>query len=158
MKLLFNLWTARGLVIVGFLAAYTPVGATFRHIGNENTRMITSSTHSWHHFFREGFREGFGDLGAMAAILVILFAAPRFRNPTMWWIMLILMFGFYAPFWVGTIAVCASRMSELGAPSMGAEIAHLQTAVPAVLGCFLARRHSCPQSNLIRPVSFPPRR
>ena len=132
MKLLFNLWTARGLVIVGFFAAYTPVGATFRHIGNENTRMITSSTHSWHHFFREGF----GDLGAMAAILVILFAAPRFRNPTMWWVMLILMLGFYAPFWVGT-----PFMAELGAPSMGAEIAHLQTAVPAVLGCFLARRH-----------------
>ena len=35
MKLLFNLWTARGLVIVGFLAAYTPVGSTFAHIGNE---------------------------------------------------------------------------------------------------------------------------
>ena len=132
MKLLCNLWTARGLVIVGFLAAYTPVGATFAHIGDESTRMITSSTHSWHHFFREGF----GDLSAMAAILVILFAAPRFRHPTMWWVMLILMFGFYAPFWVGT-----PFMSELGAPSMAAEIAHLQTAVPAVLGCFLARRH-----------------
>ena len=143
MKLLFNLWTARGLVIVGFLAAYTPVGATFRHIGNENTRMITSSTHSWHHFFREGF----GDLGAMAAILVILFAAPRFRNPTMWWIMLILMFGLYAPFWVGT-----PFMSELGAPSMGAEIAHLQTAVPAVLGCFLVSRTSGSRHNLLAVV------
>ncbi len=135
MKLLFNLWTARGLVIVGFLAAYVPVSATFAHIGNENTRLINSSTHSWHHFFREGF----GDLGAMAAILVILFAAPRFRSPTMWWVMLILMFGFYAPFWVGT-----PFMAELAAPSMSAEIAHLQTAVPAVLGCFLARRHFMP--------------
>ena len=85
-------------MIVGFLAAYVPVRATFAHIGNENMRLISSSTHSWHHFFREGF----GDLGAMAAILVILFAAPRFRSPTMWWVMLILMFGFYAPFWVGT--------------------------------------------------------
>ena len=132
MKLLFNLWTARGLVVVGFLAAYTPVVQTFSHIGNENMRLISSSTHSWHHFFREGF----GDLSAMIAILVILFAAPRLRNPTTWWIMAILMFGFYAPFWVGT-----PFMAELAAPSRGAEIAHLQTAVPAVLGCLLARRH-----------------
>ena len=132
MKLLSNLWTARGLVIVGFFAAYTPVGATFRHVGDETTRLITSSTHSWHHFFREGV----GDLATMVAILAILFAAPRFRNPTMWWVMLILMFGFYGPFWIGV-----PFMAELGAPSMSAEIAHLQTAIPAVLGGLLARRH-----------------
>ena len=132
MILLRNLWTARALVVVGFLAAYVPVAATFGHIGDENTRMITASTHSWHHFFREGF----GDLGTMAAIVLILFAAPRFRSPVTWWVMLILMVAFYAPFWVGT-----PFMAELGAPSMSAELAHLQTAVPAVLGCFLARRH-----------------
>ena len=132
MKLLSNLGTARGLVIVGFLAAAVPVGATFMHVGDESARLIDSSTHSWHHFFREGF----GDLGAMAAILAILFAAPRFRNPTMWWVMLILMFGFYAPFWIGV-----PFMAELAAPSMFAEAAHLLTAVPALLGCFLARRH-----------------
>jgi hypothetical protein len=132
MKLLLNLWTARGLVIVGFFAAYTPVGATFRHVGDETTRLITSSTHSWHHFFREGV----GDLATMVAILAILFAAPRFRNPTLWWVMLILMFGFYGPFWIGV-----PFMAELGAPSMSAEIAHLQTAIPAVLGCLLARWH-----------------
>jgi hypothetical protein len=119
-------------VILGFLAAYTPVVQTFSHIGNENMRLISSSTHSWHHFFREGF----GDLAAMAAVLVILFVGPRLRHQTMWWLMLILMVGFYAPFWVGT-----PFMAELGAPSMAAEIAHLQTAVPALLGCALAKRH-----------------
>ncbi len=76
MKLLSHLWTARGLVIFGFLAAAVPVGATFVHVGDEAARMVDGSTHSWHHFFREGF----GDLGAMAAILVILFAAPRYRH------------------------------------------------------------------------------
>ena len=68
--------------------------------------------------------------------LVILFDAPRFRSPTMWWIMLILMFGFYGPFWIGV-----PFMAELAAPNMIAEVAHLLTAVPAVAGCFLARRH-----------------
>ncbi len=132
MKQLSHLWTARGLVIVGFLAAAVPVGATFMHVGDEAARMFDGSTHSWHHFFREGF----GDLGTMTAILVILFAAPRFRSPIMWWIMVILMFGFYAPFWIGV-----PFMTELAAPNMLAEVAHLLTAVPAVLGCVLARRH-----------------
>jgi hypothetical protein len=50
--------------------------------------------------------------------------------------MLILMLGFYAPFWVGV-----PFMAELGAPSFAAEINHLSMAVPSLLGCFLARRH-----------------
>jgi hypothetical protein len=136
MKLLWNLWTARGLVIIGFLAGYVPVGATFRHIGNDQFLLTPEAyldvTHSWHHFLREGF----GDLGAMVAILAILFAAPRYRNPAMWWVMLILMIGFYAPFWVGV-----PFMAELAAPNMAAEIAHLSMAVPSLLGCFLAKRH-----------------
>jgi len=136
LKLLWNLWTARGLVIIGFLAGYVPVGSTFRHIGNDRFLLTPEAnldvTHSWHHFFREGF----GDLGAMVAILAILFVAPQYRNPAMWWVMLILMIGFYAPFWVGV-----PFMAELAAPSMNAEIAHLSMAVPSLLGCFLAKRH-----------------
>ena len=50
--------------------------------------------------------------------------------------MLILMLGFYAPFWVGT-----PFMAELAAPNMDAEITHLTMAIPALAGCFLARRH-----------------
>ena len=136
MKLLWNLWTARGLVIIGFLAGYVPVGATFRHIGNDFFLLTPEAyldvTHSWHHFLREGF----GDLGAMVAILAILFVAPQYRNPAMWWVMVILMIGFYAPFWVGV-----PFMAELAAPDMAAEIAHLGMAVPSLVGCFLARRH-----------------
>lgn len=125
---LTSLWAARVLIILGFLAGYVPVGSTFGHIGDDTY----SPTHSWHHFFREGF----GDLGAMAAVLVILFAAPQYRTPVAWWVMLILMVGFYAPFWVGT-----PFMAELAAPSMNAEIAHLRMAVPSFIGCFLAYRH-----------------
>lgn len=136
MNLLTNLWTARGLVIVGFLAGYGPVGATFRHIGNERFLLTPEATldvtHSWHHFLREGF----GDVGAMLAILVILFVAPRYRTRPMWWVMLVLMVGLYAPFWVGV-----PFMAELAAPSMSAEIAHLSMAVPSFLGGFLAWRH-----------------
>ena len=133
---LTNLWTARVLVIVGFLAGWNSVGATIRHIGNDLFLLTPGNplvqTHSWHHFFREVF----GDFGAMAAIGLILFAAPRFRTPLTWWVMLILMLGFYAPFWVGV-----PFMGELAAPNVAAEINHLSMAIPALLGCFLARRH-----------------
>ena len=136
LKYLTNLWLARALVILGFILGMRSVGYTIGHIGDELMLLTPDSrlaqTHSWHHYFREAF----GDFGAMAAILIILFATTRFRNPITWWVMLVLMLGFYAPFWVGT-----PFMAELAAPSMGAEILHLQMAVPPLLACFLARRH-----------------
>jgi hypothetical protein len=132
MNFLSNLWTARVLVLIGLIAGYYPVSSTFTHIGSERHLLINSSTHGWHHFFREGM----GDVAATVAILVIIFAAPRFRNPMLWWVMIIIMIGFYAPFWIGV-----PFMAELAAPSMTAEIAHLSMAVPALLGGLLARRH-----------------
>jgi hypothetical protein len=134
--ILTNLWTARILVIVGFLAGWNSIGATIGHVGSDAFLLVPEAplaqTHSWHHFFRELG----GDFGAMAAILLILFAAPRYRTPVTWWVMLILMLGFYAPFWIGV-----PFMRELGAPNASAEINHLSMAIPALLGCFLGRRH-----------------
>ncbi|HEX6995522.1 MAG TPA: hypothetical protein VF339_15415 [Gammaproteobacteria bacterium] len=136
MKLLTNIWTARILVIVGFLAGWNSLGSTFAHIGNDAFLLTDQApivqTHSWHHFLRELGAQ----FGAMAAILVILFAAPRYRTPITWWVVLILMIGFYAPFWIGVPFDPA-----YGAPNMSAEINHLSMAVPALLGAFLAKRH-----------------
>lgn len=136
MQYLTHIWTARALIIIGFLAGWTSVGATIRHIGSDlfllTERAPLTPTHAWHHYFREIG----GDFGAMAGILVIIFAAPQFRTPLTWWVMLILMVGFYAPFWVGV-----PFMAELGAPSLAAEINHLSMAIPTLIGCFLARRH-----------------
>ncbi|HMB74544.1 MAG TPA: hypothetical protein VKQ06_13305 [Gammaproteobacteria bacterium] len=126
-----NVWVGRLLIIAGFLAGYNSIGATVRHLGNDVFLLVADSpngpTHSWHHFLRELG----GDFGAMAAILVIVFAAPKYRTPVAWWVMLILMVGFYAPFWVGTPFDPA-----YGAPNMGAEINHLMMAIPPLLGCF----------------------
>jgi hypothetical protein len=130
---LTNIWTARALVILGFLLGWGSLSATAGHIGSERHLLVAGiQTHSYHHFFRELG----GDLGAMVAILLILFAAQSVRTPVSWWVVLILMIGFYGPFWVGT-----PFMQELGAPSRGAEINHQMMAIPAFLGCFLAKRH-----------------
>ena len=132
-RVLTSFWTARVLVILGFLLGWNSLSATAGHIGNPQTLLVGGlETHSWHHFFRELG----GDFGAMIAILVILFAAQNVRTPVSWWAVLILMIGFYAPFWIGT-----PFMPELGAPNSGAELNHLMMAIPALLGCLLAKRH-----------------
>ena len=131
-----SIWIGRGLVIAGFLGGYNSIGATVRHLGNDAFLLVANSpngpTHSWHHFLRELG----GDFGAMAAILLIVFAAPSFQTRVMWWVMLILMVGFYAPFWVG-----APFDSAYGAPNMSAEVNHLMMAIPALIGCFMLRPH-----------------
>ena len=136
MEWIKNIWVGRGLIIAGFLLGYNSIGATVRHLGNDAFLLVADSpngpTHSWHHFLRELG----GDFGAMAAILVIVFAAPRFRTRVAWWVMLILMIGFYAPFWVGTPFDAA-----YGAPNMSAEINHLMMAIPPLVGCFLLLPH-----------------
>ena len=139
MEFLKNLWTARILIIVGFVLGYDSIGATIRHVGNDAFLLTDAAplatTHSWHHFLRELG----GDFGAMAAILVLIFAPPRHRTSVAWWVILILMIGFYAPFWIGT-----PFNPALGAPNIGAEINHLSMAIPALIGCFLAKRHFKP--------------
>ena len=139
MKIFSNFWTARGLVIIGFLAGYGPVGATFRHIGNERFLLTSEATlevtHSWHHYFREVF----GDASAMIVVLVLLYVPAQLRQPIVWWSMLILLLGFYAPFWAGV-----PFMAELGAPSVSAELQHLAMAIPPILGAFVCRSEYFP--------------
>ena len=117
---LINFWTARVLVIVGCIYGYKPIEVTFSHIGKENyllTEMSSILTHSYYHYFREGM----GDVAAIVVILTIMF---------------ITMVGIFAPFWVGM-----PFNSDLSAPHMKAEIAHLKMAIPLVIGYFLARRY-----------------
>lgn len=136
MQWIRSIWFGRALIIAGFVAGYNSIGATVRHLGNDAFLLVAETpngpTHSWHHFLRELG----GDFGAMVAILVIIFAAPKHRTPITWWVMLILMVGFYAPFWVGT-----PFNPAYGAPNMSAEINHLIMAIPALLGCFAIRPH-----------------
>ena len=136
MDWLNRLLLGRALIIAGFLAGYGSISATIRHLGNDAFLLVAASpngpTHSWHHFLRELG----GDFGAMAAILLIIFAPVRNRTSTTWWVMLVLMIGFYAPFWIGT-----PFNPVYGAPSMSAEINHLIMALPPLAGCFVLRSY-----------------
>jgi len=136
MQWIQSIWVGRGLIIAGFFLGYNSIGATVRHLGNDAFLLVANSpngpTHSWHHFLRELG----GDFGAMAAILLIVFAAPRFQTRVMWRVMLILMVGFYAPFWMGVPFDPA-----YGAPNWGAELNHLMMAIPPLIGCFVLLPH-----------------
>ena len=125
----------RALVIVGFVVGLRSVMFTWGHIGSD-LFLLTPETplarsHSWHHFFREVF----GDFGAMIGVLILLWVPVQLRAPVLWWTMLVLLLGFYAPFWAGT-----PFMAELAAPSLNAEIQHLVMAVPPLVGLFVVRR------------------
>jgi hypothetical protein len=136
MSAAMNLNLARLLVVVGFLAGWNSLGATVAHIGNDAFLLTPQApitpTHAWHHYWRELGAQ----FGTMSAILLMLFAPARFRTPVAWWAMLLLMIGFYGPFWAGLPFDRA-----YGAPNIGAEINHLSMAIPALAGCLLARRH-----------------
>ena len=125
----------RMLTILGFAIGLRSVMFTWGHIGSDMLLLTPETplvqTHSWHHFFREAF----GDFGAMIGVCILLWAPARYRGPAVWWTMLVLLLGFYAPFWVGT-----PFMAELAAPSLNAEILHVVMALPPMVGLFVVRR------------------
>ncbi|HEY5624005.1 MAG TPA: hypothetical protein VIV14_09600 [Gammaproteobacteria bacterium] len=136
---------ARALTIFGFLYGWGSVGATWAHIGDpafvltDDARLAV--THAWHHYFREVF----GDFATMIAVLLMLYVPAQLRQPIVWWAMLVLLAGFYAPFWVGV-----PFMPELGAPSMSAEIQHIVMAVPPVVGLFICRSEYFPVKGAVK--------
>ncbi|MEM9649469.1 MAG: hypothetical protein AAF969_13400 [Bacteroidota bacterium] len=109
---------------------------TITHVGDESYRLISEFTKGSYHAWYHAFREAIGDLAAMSVLLLIFFGHKNWRIPKTWWVALIVMVGYYAPFWIG-----APFYSQLAAPNMGGEIVHLAMAIPSVIGLFLAKRN-----------------
>jgi len=70
----------------------------------------------------------------MVVILMLLFGKPQNRTPFTWLLSLLLMLGYYAPFWIGT-----PFLGQLSAPNIGAEIVHIVMAVLALGGLAIVR-------------------
>ena len=126
---------ARALLVFGFLYGMTSLFATFNHIGDPAYLVQESfgggQGHSWYH----ALREAFGDIATIAVLLFLFFGPARVRQPYTWWVCLILLLGYYLPYWAGM-----PFMEELSAPSLTAEINHVVQAVFALAGLFVARR------------------
>ena len=129
---LTSMTTVRVLALIGFAYGFqSSLMATFNHIGNE--RM--GGGHTWYHFLREvGL-----DVGALVGMLIILFAAPRYRTPVTWWVALVLMLGYYLPYWIGIPFM--AELSPPGGLGSSADWNHYIQAAFPLAGLFLARRH-----------------
>jgi hypothetical protein len=126
---------ARILIVTGFVIGLTSLSATFSHIGDSNYLLPpdyeNGQTHGWYH----ALREAVGDVAAMGVVLFVFFGKPQGRNPATWWICLILVLGYYLPYWVGM-----PFNPALGAPSLVVEISHGLQALAASSAVFVARR------------------
>lgn len=113
----------------------TSLVPTFQHIGDPlylvQAEFDGGQAHSWYH----ALREGFGDIACMLAVLFIVMGPAHYRNASSWWVCLILLLGYYLPFWAGMPFI-----PELRAPGLRAELNHIGQAVLALAGLFYARQ------------------
>jgi hypothetical protein len=128
-----QLTIARVLLLVGLGIGLLSWREAVDHIGNADFLVPAyplGATHSWYHVFREVC----GDVAKMTVFLLLFFGSPRWRTPTSWWIGLVLMLGYYAPFWIGE-----PFLPELSAPNNAAAIVHIVMALFAFSALIVVR-------------------
>ncbi len=129
-----RLTIARILVAAGLIVGLESLYATFTHIGDPLFTLPVEfgggTTHAWYH----ALREAMGDVATIVVLLLIFFGKPLFRNNSTWWIGLILMIGYYSPFWVGM-----PFNSALAAPTLEAEMRHIMQAAIPLTALIIAR-------------------
>jgi hypothetical protein len=134
-----NMMISRILLVLGLAIGMISFSATVGHIGSDQYLLVPSlnggeaelETHAWYH----ALREVIGDVASMAILLLVFFGAATWRTPITWNICLIIMIGYYAPFWIG-----APFSAALAAPSWTAEIVHIVMAALPLGALFLGRK------------------
>ena len=132
----------RILIVLGLVVGLESLRMTFKHIGDPLYTLLPEfpggTTHAWYH----ALREAVGDVATITVLMIVMFAKDWFRTPATWWICLILMIGYYSPFWVGI-----PFNPELAAPSLAIDLRHMAQAAIPVIGLFVARPHFFPQAT-----------
>ncbi|MBS9774378.1 MAG: hypothetical protein KGV59_04390 [Tenacibaculum sp.] len=127
---------ARVLLLIGLIIGLKSWWQTISHINDTTYVLVPEFTKGTHHAWYHAFREAIGDLSSMIVLLIVFFGKEKWRTPNTWIISLILMIGYYTPFWVGTPFI-----PELAAPHLTAEIVHLAMAIPPIIALFLAKKY-----------------
>ncbi len=124
----------RLLIVLGLVVGLESLRQTFSHIGDPLYTVMPEfgggTTHSWYH----ALREAMGDVATIGILLLVMFGWKSWRTPATWWISLILMFGYYSPFWIGI-----PFNAELAAPSLAVDLRHMAQAAVPVTGLLVAR-------------------
>lgn len=131
---MLRLTIGRVLLVAGLLIGLKSWWMTIQHVGDPSYLLISAfnkgETHAWYH----AFRESLGDVASMVILLLTFFSNDRYRTPETWIICLIVMLGYYAPFWIGT-----PFNAELAAPHLKAELIHIGMAGFSLAGLIVAR-------------------
>lgn len=125
---------ARILLALGLLAGSASWWITLQHISDPNFLLVAAFEDGASHARYHVFREAGGDVAAMAVLLILFYGPQRFRTRESWLTALLVMAGYYAPFWIG-----APFNEALAASNRGAEAVHIAMAVPSVAALFLAK-------------------
>lgn len=130
-----KLTISRILLVLGILVGMISLSMTIGHVGDPAYLLIEhpeeEATHAWYH----AFREAIGDIAAIVVMLSVFFGPAKWRTRETWLISLTLMFGYYAPFWIGTPFI-----PELAAPHLAAELVHIVMAILPVSALFISRQ------------------
>ena len=129
-----RLTIARLLLVAGLLVGLPSWWETVTHIGNPQYVLPATfpegTTHAWYH----ALREASSDVTKMGVFLIVFFGPAWLRTRAIWWGLLILMVGYYAPFWIGEPFLAA-----LSAPSALANAIHVAMALLAFASLIVAR-------------------
>lgn len=129
--------TYRSLMMLSFGLALLSLIATLSHIKNVDylvSDAVRGETHGWYHLFRESI----GNIGSMVAVTILMFCHKQSRRPLIWWIMAILVFSNFAPYWIGY------PWHGVSAPSLDVEVGHILQAVFASLSLIIAKPDYAP--------------
>jgi hypothetical protein len=129
-----RLTLSRTMLVIGLLVGLGSWWQTVGHIGNPLYLLPANSPegseHGWYHFFREAC----SDVAMMTVFIVSFFGSAEFRTRQTWWLVLILMVGYYASFWIGSPFLAA-----LSAPSTIANLIHVGMASFAFAALLVGR-------------------
>ncbi|WP_299772499.1 hypothetical protein [uncultured Pseudoteredinibacter sp.] len=122
------------MTMLGFLIGLADLSRTFSRVGDEAYLLMATSGAVVNDTWRHALHESIGGVAVMVSVLYIYFAGPPSRTPTTWVVVMILLVGHYAPFWIGT-----PFLPELGAPHWRAELIHILMAAFPLAGALIAR-------------------
>ncbi len=142
-----RLMIARILLAMGLLVGLVSWGFTLQHIIDPAFLLISDFESGASHARYHVFREAAGDLAAMVVLLFLFFGPRGFRTAESWVIGLVIMAGYYAPFWIGS-----PFHEALVAPSFAAELVHVAMASLSVAALFMAKPFFLPGKEGRRAV------
>ena len=122
------------MLVAGLAIGLVSWRESVAHLGDPSFVLPPGFPEGTKHAQYHVFREVCGDVAKMAVFLLVFFGPARYRTPQTWRIVLILMIGYYAPFWVGK-----PFLRELSAPNRVASAAHVAMAAFAFAALLTSR-------------------